>query len=73
MDVGALGKVVLYCGLCLIGVGVLLLVCSKVPFFGRLPGDFLVQKKHFTFYFPLATSVLVSAAVSLLLWIFFRR
>lgn len=36
---------------------------------GRLPGDLLIQKEHFTFYFPLATSILLSIGLSLLLWI----
>ncbi|WP_448601912.1 DUF2905 domain-containing protein [Thermoleptolyngbya sp.] len=36
---------------------------------GRLPGDILIQNEHFTFYFPLATSILLSAGLSLLIWI----
>jgi hypothetical protein len=36
---------------------------------GRLPGDLLIQKEHFTFYFPLATSILLSIGLSLFLWI----
>ncbi len=39
---------------------------------GRLPGDFLVRRENFTFYFPLTTSLLVSLLLSFLLW-FFRR
>ncbi|WP_448597050.1 DUF2905 domain-containing protein [Thermoleptolyngbya sp.] len=42
---------------------------------GRLPGDILIQNEHFTFYFPLATSILLSVGLSLLIWIwqFFLR
>ncbi len=36
---------------------------------GRLPGDILIQNEHFTFYFPLATSILLSVGLSLLIWI----
>ncbi len=39
---------------------------------GRLPGDFLVRRDNFTFYFPLTTSILLSLLLSLLFW-FFRR
>lgn len=35
---------------------------------GRLPGDILIQNQHFTFYFPLATSILLSIGLSLLIW-----
>jgi hypothetical protein len=42
---------------------------------GRLPGDILIQSEHFTFYFPLATSILLSIGLSLLIWMwqFFVR
>ena len=60
----------------LIVVGLVLLVAglawpwlSKLPF-GRLPGDFSVERENFSFYFPLATSVVVSIVISLLIWLF---
>jgi hypothetical protein len=37
---------------------------------GRLPGDIVIDRPGFTFYFPLATSIIVSVALSLLLWFF---
>jgi hypothetical protein len=62
----------------LIIIGVVLLVAglawpwlSKLPF-GRLPGDFSVERENFSFYFPLATSLVVSIVISLLVW-FFRK
>jgi len=36
---------------------------------GRLPGDVLIQNEHFTFYFPLATCILLSLGLSALLWL----
>jgi hypothetical protein len=36
--------------------------------FGRLPGDFRIEREGFSFYFPLTTSIIVSIAVSLLIW-----
>ena len=42
---------------------------SKIPW-GRLPGDFLIERDNFSFYFPLATALLVSLILSVLLWLF---
>ena len=60
----------------LIVVGLVLLVAglawpwlSKLPF-GRLPGDFSVERENFSFYFPLATSIVVSIVISVLIWLF---
>jgi hypothetical protein len=39
---------------------------------GRLPGDILYRRGHFTFYFPLMTSVLLSIILSLIFWLFRR-
>ena len=60
----------------LIVIGLVLLLAglawpwlSKLPF-GRLPGDFGVERENFSFYFPLATSVVVSIVISVLVWLF---
>lgn len=52
----------------LIGLGFIVVSRFKIPFLGRLPGDILVQKKNFTFYFPLVTSLIVSVILSLILY-----
>ena len=39
---------------------------------GRLPGDIVIQRENFTFYFPLMTSIVLSVVLSLLLWLFSR-
>ena len=65
-----IGKILLLTGLVLAGLGALLLVAGKIGWLGRLPGDFTFRRGHVTFYFPLATSLLVSAILSLLFWIF---
>ncbi len=67
-----LGKMLLIFGLVLAGVGLLLLVSDKIGWIGKLPGDITVRRGNFTFYFPLATCILVSIVLSLLLW-FFRK
>jgi hypothetical protein len=67
MALDSLGKWVLLAGLVLAAIGLLLIVAPKVPFVGRLPGDFLVKRDGFTFYFPLVTMVLVSLVLTLVL------
>jgi len=66
----SLGKILLVFGLVLAGMGLLLLLFDKTGWVGRLPGDILVRRKNFTLYFPLATSVLISVVLTLLLWLF---
>lgn len=68
-----IGKTLIIFGVVLIGVGLLLTFFNKVPFLGKLPGDILVEKNNFTFYFPLATSILISIILSLIFWIWSRR
>jgi hypothetical protein len=68
-----IGKVIIVIGLFLTILGVLLMFINKVPFIGRLPGDIYIQKKNFTFYFPLATSILISVVLSFLFWLWSKR
>lgn len=59
-------------GVVLIVIGLLWPYLLKLPL-GRLPGDLLIQKKNFTFYFPFATSILLSIFLSLILWFISKR
>ncbi len=69
-----IGKLLLIFGLVLAAVGLLLTLGPKLPFrIGRLPGDIILKRDHFTFYFPLATGLLLSVVVSFLFWFFGRR
>ncbi|EMR03758.1 hypothetical protein ADICEAN_01096 [Cesiribacter andamanensis AMV16] len=52
--------------------GVVLYFFDRLPFGGHLPGDFVVKKKGFTLYFPLATSLVLSLLLSLVLWLIMR-
>jgi len=65
-----LGRFLILAGLAIAGIGVLM--TWGVPI-GRLPGDFSYRKGNFGFYFPLATSVVVSIVLTLLMWFFNRR
>jgi len=67
---GSLGKMLILLGAVIALIGLLLLVGEKIPWIGRLPGDILIRKKNFTFYFPLATCVLLSIILTLLFALF---
>jgi len=58
-------------GVVLVAVGVLWPLLAKLGL-GNLPGDIRIERKGFTFYFPITTGILVSLLISLLLWIFHR-
>jgi hypothetical protein len=68
-----LGKTLILFGLILVAVGIILTLAGRIPFLGRLPGDIYVQKKNFTFYFPITTSILLSILLSALLYLISRR
>lgn len=64
------GKLLVLIGLVIVGAGVVVLLYDKIPWLGRLPGDITVKRDNFTFYFPLATSILISVILSVLFWLF---
>lgn len=61
-----LGKILIVCGGLLLVVGVLFTLGGKIPWLGRLPGDIIIQRDNFSFYFPLTTCLLLSVVLSLL-------
>ena len=67
-----LGKSLIVIGLVIAAIGLLLTLAGKIPWLGRLPGDIFIKRENVTFYFPLATSILISVILSLLLWLFRR-
>ena len=66
-----LARILITVGVLLIVAGVVVAIAGRLGI-GKLPGDFVVRRGNATFYFPLMTSLLLSIALSLLLW-FFRR
>jgi len=66
-------KVLVLFGIVLALLGGLLLVVGRIPLLGRLPGDIVIERGNFTFYFPLATSILISVLLTLLFSLFGRR
>jgi uncharacterized protein HemY len=69
---GNLAKTLIYLGLILVVLGVIIALAGKLPWLGHLPGDIYVQRERFTFYFPLATCILISVIITLVLY-FLRR
>jgi hypothetical protein len=67
-----LGRLLIIAGIVLALGGIVVSVLGRVPWLGRLPGDILVRRDNFTLYFPLASCLLVSAVISVLLYIFRR-
>lgn len=68
-----IGKMLLGVGLVIVAIGLVLMLLGRTNLpIGRLPGDILYRGKHTTFYFPLATSILVSVVLSLVLYLIGR-
>ena len=68
-DLPSFGRALIIFGVIITGFGLVLLLTPKVPWLGRLPGDILIQRDRFSFYFPLASSLLASIILSLLFWL----
>ena len=63
----------LYIGVILMLIGGFFLIMAKLPWFGRLPGDFVYQREGLTIIFPLTTMILVSLVLTILLNLIWRR
>ena len=79
-DIGAFGKWLVGLGGVLVLLGVLFMAMPKLfggggplDWIGRLPGDILIKKENFTFYFPIATSLIVSVVLTLLFYFLSKR
>lgn len=66
------GKFFILAGILLIVLGLVSLYSWKIPFLGKLPGDLSIERGNFRIYFPLGTSLLISALATLLLWLLRR-
>ena len=69
---GDLGRFLMIAGGVLFAVGLVLTFAGRLPWLGRLPGDIVIERGPVTFYFPLATSIVISIALTLLFWLFRR-
>lgn len=73
MNLAPIGRILIFFGVVLVAVGALLLFGGKLAGLGRLPGDILIRRGNFTFYFPIVTSILLSLILTLVLNFFLRR
>jgi hypothetical protein len=62
-----LGRALLIIGVILVGVGVVLVLAPRIPFLGRLPGDFRFERDGLTVYVPLGSMIVLSVLVSVVL------
>jgi|DewCreStandDraft_2_1066082.scaffolds.fasta_scaffold00423_50 hypothetical protein len=60
-----LAKTLIILGVVIALLGVILLIAGRIPFLGRLPGDIVIQRDGFVFYFPLMTSIIVSILLTI--------
>ena len=68
-----LGRVLIVVGLLVVVAGAALLFADRLPWLGRLPGDFVFRRGPVTVYVPLATGIVVSVVLTVLLNLFLRR
>ena len=64
-----LGRALIFFSVILAGLGVALLVAPKIPWIGRLPGDIVIERHRFMFYFPVASCLVASLVLSLVMWL----
>jgi hypothetical protein len=65
-----LGKTLIIFGLVMAAIGIFLVIAPKVPWLGKLPGDIMIKRDSFRFYFPITTCVIVSILLTLLFYLF---
>lgn len=69
-----LARLLITTGLLILGVGIIMLISSKLRLsLFRLPGDIVIKRDNFTFYFPWVTGIVISIVLSLILGLFVRR
>ena len=67
-----IGRALIFVGVAIAVLGLAFVLAPKIPLLGKLPGDLVFRRGDATFYFPLATSILVSIAITVILNIAFR-
>lgn len=68
-----LGRLLIIAGLGLVVVGLLITFGGRFFGLGKLPGDIVIRRSNFTFYFPVVTSIVLSILLTLVMWLFNRR
>ena len=73
MAIESVGKMLLYIGILLVVVGGFFMLMAKIPWFGRLPGDFIYRREGMTLFLPITTMFLVSLVLTILLNLVWRK
>ncbi|MBZ0328875.1 DUF2905 domain-containing protein [Halomonas sp. ANAO-440] len=63
-----MSRTLIIIGLCSVAIGLLWPWLSKLPL-GQLPGDIVIRRESFSFYFPITTMILISVVLSLIMWL----
>ena len=71
-NIGGLGRLLIILGGLLLAGGVLLVLLGQIPFFGRLPGDIAIERERFSFFFPLASMLILSLILTIVVNIILR-
>jgi hypothetical protein len=71
-EFGNMGRLLIIVGVFLVVFGLIFTFWNKIPFPGHLPGDFLFQRGGVSFFFPLATSLVISLILTVILDLVFR-
>jgi hypothetical protein len=67
-----MGKMFIVLGIIFILIGLAFMFGDRIPFIGKFPGDILIKKEHFSFYFPITTSIIISIILTIIFSIFRR-
>lgn len=67
------GKMLIFAGIMLVIIGAVFALSGKLPWLGKLPGDIYIQKKSFSLYFPITTSIIISIILSIVLMLIRKR
>ncbi len=70
---GDIAKIIIFIGLLLVAIGLVCMVGNKLPFIGKLPGDIAIERKNYSFYFPVTTCIVISIVLSFIFWLFNKR
>jgi len=67
------GKLFIFIGLLLVVIGFVFIIGNKIPFIGKLPGDIVIERRNFNFYFPITTCIIISIILSLIFWLLGKK
>jgi hypothetical protein len=73
MELGQFGRLIFFAGIALVALGALIVLLGRLPFFGSLPGDITIRRGNTTVFIPIATMILLSLLLTVILNLVLRR